>query len=134
MKGKRIPGEYKRVSILTNFPYIMEESHREKIDLFEAVDLVEKLSEVFPVIKVKVKFSERDKRGHAGFDWNGKDGYTQATITLPGESGAVRTGLVLHEFAHVLKGSQGLEGKAHGLGFIRAQDEVLKWWFLERKA
>ena len=125
MNGLRVPGEYKRVSILCKFPTLLNEANRKKLAQDEVWQLVQEMREEFPVVGLKTVFTPRETRGKAG---PGEEEGTMR-ISFPDET-LIRAGLVLHEFAHVLKASQGISGTAHGPAFVRCLDAVLVWWFL----
>lgn len=127
MKGSQIKGEYKRVSCLTEFPYIMTMANESLLTPVQACEMIDSLIEQWPVCLEKggvfsgqLVFVSENARGKARYN----------KIWLPSEGMKLRVGLILHEFSHVLHQSQGIEGSAHGPEFTRILDTLLKNWYL----
>jgi len=127
VNGTKIPGEYKRVSILCKFPTLLNLANQKMMGQDEVWELVQEMREEFPVVGLKTTFSGRETRGKAGL--GAEEGTMR--ISFPDVT-LIRAGLVLHEFAHVLKRSQGIEGTSHGPAFVKCLDKVLVWWFLRK--
>lgn len=121
MKGAQILGEYKRVSCLSKLPGLLQIAHETFIEPEDAIEMVERLKRIWPVVGFQVNVRAKDGRGRASA-WTGK-------FNLPLRN--LRAGIVLHEYAHILQQSQGLGGAAHGPTFVRVLDKLLETWYLK---
>lgn len=117
-----IDGEYPRVSQKTRCYELLDRLHDTPISQEAAVQLVQHLADAFRVRVGKVKF----KPGHRGRARYKTRNILPSTPKLDKRRvGFLRTGLVIHEVAHLLGEQRGC--KTHGDVFIMTLDELVHY-------
>lgn len=117
----KISGEYTRISQKTAYHDLLDNLHDTPISQGAAIELVQHLAQTYHVNVGKVIFKPRHK---------GRAMYRTKNIILPATPkqdtrrvGFLRTGIVVHEFCHLLALQRGCRN--HGEVFIRSLDELV---------
>lgn len=117
----KIGGEYPRISQKTSCYEDLDRLHGTPITQADALDLIQHLAQKFQVQVGKVMFKPRHK---------GRAMWLTRNIILPSvpkcdtrRVGFLRTGIVVHEFCHLLALNRGC--KTHGDVFVKALDELV---------
>lgn len=121
MPRATIGGEYTRISQKTAYYELLDRLHDTSISQAAAIALVQDLARTFQVNVGTVTFKPRHK---------GRAMYRTNNIILPATPkcdtrrvGFLRTGIVIHEFCHLLALQRGCRN--HGETFIKALDELV---------
>ncbi|WP_224962709.1 SprT-like domain-containing protein [Geomonas subterranea] len=117
----KISGEYTRISQKTAYYDLLDKLHDTPISQGTAIELVQHLAQTFQVNVGKVIFKQWHK---------GRAMYRTKNIILPATPkqdtrrvGFLRTGIVVHEFCHLLALQRGCRN--HGEVFIKTLDELV---------
>lgn len=119
----QIPGEYQRVSEWSTQYFRLSQAHSTPITRENAYELIKKLALRYSIKNLLVEWIAGRFKGRGGK----KKG--RPFVQLPTEAGSgvgyLRVGLVLHEFAHVIRETSANPGMPHGREFVATLDKLL---------